>query len=95
MPQTLQITKVLNGHIVQAGCQTLVFNNPDEFSAEMVAWIRDPEAVEAKYRKMMPCPIPPPPEAMAQTAQEVNCREPRLRAPEPMGAAVESPRALR
>lgn len=76
MPQTLQIQKVLNGHIVQAGCQTLVFNNPDEFAAEMVSWIKDPEKTEAKYRALMPAPIPPPPECYGQTAQEVNCRMP-------------------
>ena len=92
MPQQLRITKVLNGHIVEAGCQTLVFNNPDEFAAEMVSWIKDPEKTEEKYRKMMPMPIPPPP-----MGQEVN----RLRGVDPMPAQTaceapcDAPRATR
>lgn len=77
MPQQLRITKVLNGHIVEAGCQTLVFNNPSEFAAEMVAWINDPEKAEEKYRKMMPVPqvpqMPAEPMGMAQTATEAPC----------------------
>lgn len=91
MPQQLRITKVRNGHIVEAGCQTLVFNNPSEFAAEMVAWINDPEKTEEKYRKMMPSP-PTPPEPMG--LQE-NIRQ-RGVDPMPAQTACEAPRgALR
>jgi len=73
MPQELRITPVLNGFIVQAGCQTLVYNSSDHIITEFTEWVREPEKIERRYRETMEkkgiCP-PPPPDTM--TAQEIG-----------------------
>lgn len=71
MPQELRITPVLNGFIVQAGCQTLVYDNPDKIITDFAEWVRNPNQIEARFGKMMEVkgfrnapPPPPPPQAM-------------------------------
>lgn len=53
MPQELRITPVLNGFIVQAGCQTLVYDNPDKIITDFAEWVRNPNQIEARFGKMM------------------------------------------
>lgn len=53
MIQELHIKIVLNGWIVTAGCQTLVFNDPNEFAIRFHEWLLDPDKTEAPYRKLM------------------------------------------
>lgn len=45
----IRINRVANGWIVTAGCQTLVFTNPQHFSDELRKWIYDPDRVEKEY----------------------------------------------
>ncbi len=53
MPQELVIRTVLNGWVVQAGCQTLVFHDRHAFVAEFSKWLEDPIAVEKGYTEQM------------------------------------------
>ena len=70
MPQELQITPVLNGFIVRAGCQTLVYDSTDKIITDFSDWVCDPQKIEKRYMELMEkkgiCPPPPPP----MTAQE-------------------------
>lgn len=95
MPREINIRPVLNGFIVNCGCQTLVFNEPGQLIAEFSAWVNKPSEIEAKYEKMMVDKglIPPPPPE-CRTAQEcvgaiphdVNIRTPAV----PYGGPVEA-----
>jgi hypothetical protein len=49
MARKITITPVLNGWIAQVGCQTVVFDNLDAMSSELVAYYRDPEGTEERY----------------------------------------------
>lgn len=86
MPQELKIIKVLNGHIVHAGCQILAFNDPNRLIGELGAWILDPGPVEDKYRKMheeqrsKECPAP---EAAQPTPAYASEAPPTAIAPAP------------
>jgi len=74
MPQELIIQPVLNGFIVRAGCQTLVYDNPDKIITDFAEWVRTPNQIEARFRKLMEekgLRPPPPPETLT-TAQEVG-----------------------
>lgn len=53
MPQELRIKPVLNGWIVQAGCQTLVYSDPVVMADEFRDWLKNPAQVEGKYTKLM------------------------------------------
>lgn len=43
------IRKVLNGFIVQVGCQTVVFQNKTELLVELSNYIDNPAEMEKKY----------------------------------------------
>lgn len=49
MVRSLTIKPVLNGWIVEAGCQTLVYANLHELSADLVRYYSDPDAVEKEF----------------------------------------------
>jgi len=53
MPQELRITPVLNGFIVVAGCQTLVYDNPDKIITDFAEWVRNPNQIEGRFGKLM------------------------------------------
>ena len=53
MPQNLQITPVLNGWIVQAGCQTVVYTDSAKIVAEFCEWLSNPDAIENRYKNLM------------------------------------------
>jgi hypothetical protein len=50
MIHKIQIQAVLNGFIVQVGCQTVVFQSVDQLCAELKAYLRDPAGIHARYR---------------------------------------------
>lgn len=80
----LHIRKVLNGWIVQAGCQTLVFSNAEHFINELSRWIKDPQATENEYMKAYGFPPPQPaPETMTMAQAITACETPT-----PIGADV-------
>lgn len=45
------IAPVLNGYIVTIGCQKVVFNNRARMLDELNEYLKNPEAVEARYRE--------------------------------------------
>ncbi len=47
--RSAQITPVLNGFIVQIGCQTVVFDSPAALGAAVIEYYLDPEKTEKKY----------------------------------------------
>ncbi len=53
MPQELTIRVVLNGWVIQAGCQTVVFNDKAAFLTEFSKWLEDPQGTEKRYTEKM------------------------------------------
>jgi len=53
MPQELIITPVLNGFIVRAGCQTLVYDSADKIKMDFAEWVNDPQKIEQRYMDQM------------------------------------------
>ena len=51
MLRTLNIQPVLNGFIVQCGCQRLAYTNIDELIADLGSYLREPEATEKRILK--------------------------------------------
>lgn len=51
MFRKIQIEACLNGYIVRAGCQTLVFQTADELLRELRAYMDDPVATEQRFLK--------------------------------------------
>ena len=49
MIRPISITAVANGWTVAVGCQTLVFTDVTALATELVAYLRDPDAVEKRY----------------------------------------------
>ena len=47
----VQILPVLNGFIVNVGCQTAVFDNVDKMAMELGMYYKDPEGTEKRYRE--------------------------------------------
>jgi len=45
----ITIRTVLNGFVVQVGCQTVVFENKDTMLTEIGRYISDPDGVEKDY----------------------------------------------
>lgn len=43
------VRPVLNGFVVQVGCQTLVFNRIEDVTENLVAYQKDPEGTEKKF----------------------------------------------
>ena len=43
------ISKVMNGYIVQVGCQTLVFASSETLLAELAIYLADPILIERAY----------------------------------------------
>ena len=76
MPQELIIQPVLNGFIVRAGCQTLVYDNPEKIKMDFAEWVNDPEKIERRYRELMEkkgiYPLAPPPCNAAQEAHPMT-----------------------
>lgn len=48
-PLPLTIRPVLNGWIVEVGCQTIVFNELRRMASDIVDYYRDPEGVTKAY----------------------------------------------
>jgi hypothetical protein len=100
MPQELVIRSVLNGWIVSAGCQTLVFNDADDFGGEFLEWLRDPTKVEGEYQKRMrerglANPSPPPTatrEILGEMPAPLRGPPPTMSSPD---VSEERPRAVR
>jgi len=51
MLRPLNIKPVLNGFIVQCGCQRLAYTNIDELIADLGSYLREPEATEKRILK--------------------------------------------
>lgn len=49
--RTVTIQPVLNGFIVQVGCQTLVYQNIEFLARDLVEYQKDPERVEVLFRR--------------------------------------------
>ncbi len=49
MIRNLTITPVLNGYIVQAGCQQVVFQSAEQMLGEIGKYLANPSKVEAQY----------------------------------------------
>jgi hypothetical protein len=47
----VKITPVLNGFIVQVGCQMLVYSNMEDLTGDLIEYQSDPEGTEALFRK--------------------------------------------
>lgn len=47
--RALTIHSVLNGYVVHADCQFIVFENKEKLLDELRRYLDDPEAVEAEY----------------------------------------------
>jgi hypothetical protein len=61
MPRELKIIPVLNGWIVEAGCQRCVFGDLGQLYTALGDYYRDPEATEARFLKDAKNKILPPP----------------------------------
>jgi len=51
MFRNVQISAVLNGWVVQCGCQTLVFSDRNDLLNELNAYLKDPTGTEARFLK--------------------------------------------
>ena len=49
-PRDITIKTVLNGWIVQVGCQHLVFTSLDVMLKDLTAYLEDPKGTEDKYQ---------------------------------------------
>lgn len=45
----VRIQPVLNGFMVQVGCQSLVFNRIEDVADNLVAYQKDPAGIEKKF----------------------------------------------
>lgn len=48
MQTTIHIQTVLNGWVVTAGCQTIVYNNAHELTADLAEWLLDPAKAQKR-----------------------------------------------
>lgn len=51
MFRPVTITAVLNGWIVTCGCQTVVYQERNQLVSELDAYLKDPDATEARFLK--------------------------------------------
>lgn len=51
MFRPLTITAVLNGWIVQCGCQTVVYQERNQLVSDLDAYLKDPVATEERFLK--------------------------------------------
>lgn len=51
MLRNVKIVPVLNGWVVEVGCQKVVFNNIGTMLEEIRKYLTDPEEIEKTYRK--------------------------------------------
>lgn len=49
MIHEITIRAVLNGYVVQVGCQTVVFQSQEAMLSELGQYLRDPEGMEKRY----------------------------------------------
>ena len=49
MLRNIKIKSVLNGWIVEVGCQTLVFRDLTHMTTQLKLYLNDPEGLEKKY----------------------------------------------
>ncbi len=50
MCRNIRINPVLNGFVVEVGCQTVVINNTAQLAAEIKRYYDNPDQVEKEYR---------------------------------------------
>lgn len=50
-PRAIKIRPVLNGFIVDVGCQTVVFDSPQKLGIAIAEYYTNPAAMEAKFIK--------------------------------------------
>ena len=48
-PRDITIHAVMNGYLVQVGCQQVVFESTSKLMEELMAYLKDPQAVEKRY----------------------------------------------
>lgn len=89
-PREITIRPVLNGFIVNAGCQVVVFTSPSELASAIERYYKDPAAVEKEFvhravnRTMNgPCvPQPPMPETIESMLRAAQASEQRANSPD-------------
>lgn len=47
--RSIRVSPVLNGFVVEVGCQTLVFNRIEDVAENLVAYQKDPDGMEKKF----------------------------------------------
>ena len=47
--RSIRVNPVLNGFVVEVGCQTLVFNRIEDVAENLVAYQKDPDGMEKKF----------------------------------------------
>ena len=47
--RSIRVNPVLNGFVVEVGCQTLVFNKIEDVAENLVAYQKDPDGMEKKF----------------------------------------------
>jgi hypothetical protein len=51
MFRPITIAAVLNGWIVTVGCQTVVYQDRNQLTSDLDAYLKDPDATEARFLK--------------------------------------------
>ena len=94
MIREIKIKAVLNGYVVNVGCQTLVFQSRQALISELDSYLDQPDLVEKRYRDTALnkdiLNVPAPQEATANTP-EMPVDAPRCE-PRRMGGATLGPR---
>lgn len=47
--RNINIRKVMNGYVVEVGCQTLVFETKEKLVTELATYLANPDEVERNY----------------------------------------------
>lgn len=96
-PRTIVIEPVLNGFVIQVGCQRVVVKNVGELSGEIARYYANPELTEKSYiqnavNKTMDSPVPVvPTHRQILRSQTDEC----AKMPEPIGACEAPPQTDR
>lgn len=84
MPQEIIIQPVLNGWIIRAGCQTIVYADAAKMIADFREWVLEPEKVEGYFKEMMARKGVPVPQCAPTPMAAEN-----YASPQSVGAAIE------
>lgn len=79
MIREIKIRPVLNGFLVEVGCQSIVLDSVAKLSAEVSRYYTNPDAIELEYtrnaiNKLNEGPVPCAPNAVGDRSQVINER---------------------